>query len=57
MAAHGLVDGLTAGLEVSRSTWVPQPRLGDGVQVLADSDVALANALTNVSSVVFVTGS
>ena len=55
---HGLVDvgrqasgvvcsnDLTAGLEVPRSTPVPQPRrLVDGVQVLADADVALATAL------------
>ena len=37
---------LTAGLEVPRNTRVPQPRrLGDGVQVPADADVALATAL------------
>ena len=39
-------NDLTAGLEVPRSTRVPQPRpLGDGVQDIADADVALLNAL------------
>ena len=60
---HGLADvgrqasdvacsnDLTAGLEFPRKTRVPHPRrLGDGVQVLADADVALAAALEDTHS-------